>query len=136
MNEVSSDGRSGLLVGKVALVIGASRGIGAATAKALARAGAKVMLAARDANALETVVGEIRIEEHNARFVAVDIGTVVDHGHRSSAPHGINLRNGDQCWASNSFITQLSFSLERPSQHSVCGTPARVFWEKERRAHE
>jgi NADP-dependent 3-hydroxy acid dehydrogenase YdfG len=32
MNEVSSDGQSGLLFGKVALVIGASRGIGAATA--------------------------------------------------------------------------------------------------------
>src|SRR6202790_4030903 len=74
MNEVSNDGESDLLLGKVALVIGASRGIGAATAKALARAGAKVMLAARDANALETVVGEIRIEGHNARFVAVDIG--------------------------------------------------------------
>src|ERR1700676_3840950 len=74
MNEVSNDGESDLLLGKVALVIGASRGIGAATAKALARAGAKVMLAARDANALETVVGEIRIEGHNARCVAVDIG--------------------------------------------------------------
>ena len=74
MNEVSNDGESDLLLGKVALVIGASRGIGAATAKALARAGAKVMLASRDANALETVVGEIRIEGHNARFVAVDIG--------------------------------------------------------------
>ena len=74
MNEVSNDGESGLLPGKVALVIGASRGIGAATAKALARAGAKVMLASRDANALETVVGEIRIEGHNARCVAVDIG--------------------------------------------------------------
>src|SRR6202051_897086 len=74
MNEVSNDGESDLLLGKVALVIGASRGIGAATAKALARAGAKGMLAARESYALETWVCEIRIEGHNARCVAVDIG--------------------------------------------------------------
>ena len=81
MSKAANDGRSGLLTGKVALVVGASRGIGAVTAKALARAGAKVMLAARDANALETVVGEIRSEGHEAGFVTVDIGdeTSVEH---------------------------------------------------------
>jgi NADP-dependent 3-hydroxy acid dehydrogenase YdfG len=62
----SSEGRPGLLAGKVALVIGASRGIGAASAKTLARAGAKVMLAARDSNALAAVVGEIRSEGQEA----------------------------------------------------------------------
>ena len=36
MNVVSNDGRSGLLSGKVALVVGASRGIGAVSARALA----------------------------------------------------------------------------------------------------
>jgi NAD(P)-dependent dehydrogenase (short-subunit alcohol dehydrogenase family) len=74
MNEVSNVSRSGLLSGKVALVVGASRGIGAVSARALARAGAKVMLAARDANALETVVGQIRSDGHEAHFVTVDIG--------------------------------------------------------------
>jgi len=74
MSKAANDDRSGLLTGKVALVVGASRGIGAVTAKALARAGAKVMLAARDANALETVVGEILSEGHEAGFVTVDIG--------------------------------------------------------------
>jgi hypothetical protein len=73
MNEASNDDRSGLLAGKVALVVGASRGIGAVSARALARAGAKVMLAARDANALETVVGGIRRGGHEAHFVTVDI---------------------------------------------------------------
>jgi NAD(P)-dependent dehydrogenase (short-subunit alcohol dehydrogenase family) len=81
MSKAANDDRSGLLTGKVALVVGASRGIGAVTAKALARAGAKVMLAARDANALETLVGEIRSEGHEAGFVTVDVGdeTSVEH---------------------------------------------------------
>ena len=46
---------------KLALVTGASRGIGAATAEALARAGAHVILVARTAKALEEV--EERIHE-------------------------------------------------------------------------
>jgi NAD(P)-dependent dehydrogenase (short-subunit alcohol dehydrogenase family) len=81
MNDAPNDGRSGPLDGKVALVVGASRGIGAVTAKALARAGAKVMLAARDGNALDAVAEEIRREGHDARAVTVDVGdeASVDH---------------------------------------------------------
>jgi short-subunit dehydrogenase len=43
------------LSGKTALVTGASRGIGAATAKALAAAGAHVILVSRKVKALEAV---------------------------------------------------------------------------------
>jgi NAD(P)-dependent dehydrogenase (short-subunit alcohol dehydrogenase family) len=64
----------GLLTGKVALLVGASRGIGALTAKVLAGSGAKVMLAARDQQALGAVVGEIRAAGHEARFVSADVG--------------------------------------------------------------
>ncbi len=41
------------LNGRVAVVTGASRGIGAATAEAIAAAGAHVVLAARDREALD-----------------------------------------------------------------------------------
>ena len=55
--------------GRVALVAGASRGIGAATAEAFAAAGAAVVLGARDMAALESVVK--RIEANGGRAVAV-----------------------------------------------------------------
>ena len=47
------------LEGRTALVTGASRGIGAATARALDRAGARVALAARDEAALTSVAGQL-----------------------------------------------------------------------------
>jgi NAD(P)-dependent dehydrogenase (short-subunit alcohol dehydrogenase family) len=47
------------LAGRVAVVTGASRGIGAATAAAMAAAGAHVVLAARDQGALDDVAGRI-----------------------------------------------------------------------------
>ena len=48
------------LAGRVAVVTGASRGIGAATAGALASAGAHVVLAARDRDALAGVAHGIQ----------------------------------------------------------------------------
>lgn len=47
------------LAGKVAIVTGASRGIGAAAAFALAKAGAAVMLVARDGNRASQLAEEI-----------------------------------------------------------------------------
>jgi NAD(P)-dependent dehydrogenase (short-subunit alcohol dehydrogenase family) len=60
--------------GKVALIAGASRGIGADTARAFARAGAAVVLAARDTHALDAVAGEIRATGGQALAVATDVG--------------------------------------------------------------
>jgi len=62
--------------GRVALVAGASKGIGAATAKAFAAAGAAVVLAARDAGRLEQVAAEIRADGGRALAVQADVGDV------------------------------------------------------------
>lgn len=59
--------------GQVALVTGASRGIGAATARALAEAGAHVILTARDVKALEAVEEAIHAAGGTATIAPVDL---------------------------------------------------------------
>jgi len=63
------------LDGRLALVTGASRGIGAATAEALAGAGARVVLAARDGETLESVARAIREAGGDARAVQTDVAS-------------------------------------------------------------
>jgi NAD(P)-dependent dehydrogenase (short-subunit alcohol dehydrogenase family) len=68
------------LRGRVALVAGASRGIGAATAAAFAAAGAAVVLGARDTAALESVASRIRSHGGQALAVGLDV-TSADSAH-------------------------------------------------------
>jgi NAD(P)-dependent dehydrogenase (short-subunit alcohol dehydrogenase family) len=70
---ISSAAAHPSFAGKVALVAGASRGIGATTARAFARAGAAVVLGARDEQALESVAAEIRAEGGRALAVRTDV---------------------------------------------------------------
>src|SRR5262249_44032691 len=58
---------------KVALIVGASRGIGAATARTFAQAGAAVVVAARDREALDSLVKSIRAEGGQALGVPTDV---------------------------------------------------------------
>ena len=64
---------SNSLSGKVALVTGASRGIGAATAEALALAGAHVILVARTGKALEEVEERIHAAGGTATIAPLDL---------------------------------------------------------------
>jgi NAD(P)-dependent dehydrogenase (short-subunit alcohol dehydrogenase family) len=61
------------LAGRLAVVTGASRGIGAATAAAMAAAGARVVLAARDQRALDGVAGRIQDGGGQATPVPTDV---------------------------------------------------------------
>ena len=61
------------LAGKTALVTGSSKGIGAATAKALAVAGAHVVITGRDVKALEAVEDTIHATGGTATIAPVDL---------------------------------------------------------------
>ena len=61
------------LAGKLALVTGASRGIGAATAEVIAAAGAHVILVARTASALEEVEDRIHAAGGSATIAPLDL---------------------------------------------------------------
>ncbi|MFJ7217175.1 SDR family NAD(P)-dependent oxidoreductase [Amycolatopsis sp. NPDC098790] len=78
----------GLLTGKVVLITGASRGIGAAAARLFAQEGAAVVLASRGTEALDRIAAEIRAEGGTADAVALDLAdsasirAAVDHVER------------------------------------------------------
>lgn len=68
------------LDGRVALVTGASKGIGWDLARALAAAGARVAVAARDLSSLERLAGEIEAEGGQAMAVELDVRDVSQIG--------------------------------------------------------
>lgn len=70
-------GPSSWLAGRLAIVTGASHGIGAATAAAMAAAGTHVVLAARDSQALDGVAGQIRTAGGQATSVPTDVSDEV-----------------------------------------------------------
>lgn len=79
------------LNGKVALVTGASRGLGWAMAQSLAQAGAHVMLNARDAAVLDARVAELGARGLSGEAVAFDV-TDTDAG--AAAIRGAVARHG------------------------------------------
>jgi hypothetical protein len=58
---------------KIAVITGASSGIGAATARNLARHGLKVILVARRQERLEQLAGEIRLSGGQAEIISADL---------------------------------------------------------------
>jgi NAD(P)-dependent dehydrogenase (short-subunit alcohol dehydrogenase family) len=73
MGDRLGDESSGALSGRVAIVTGASRGIGAATATALAASGAAVVLAARSADLIADVADRIAAAGGQALAVPTDV---------------------------------------------------------------
>ncbi len=66
------------LEGRVALVTGAGRGIGAEIARALAAAGCRVVVSARTASEIEAVASSIRAAGGEARAAAADVTVEAD----------------------------------------------------------
>jgi NAD(P)-dependent dehydrogenase (short-subunit alcohol dehydrogenase family) len=66
-------GAAGLVAGKVALVTGGASGIGRATGLALAREGAKVLVADRDGSGAEALAAEIAAAGGTAQAVVADV---------------------------------------------------------------
>ncbi len=69
------------LTGKTALITGGSQGLGLQIAQALGEAGARIVLAARKANALEAACAELQAAGIDARWVAADCAQEADLQH-------------------------------------------------------
>jgi NAD(P)-dependent dehydrogenase (short-subunit alcohol dehydrogenase family) len=79
------------LASRLALVTGASRGIGYATARVLARAGAHIIAVARTQGALEELDDAIRADGGTATLVPLDM---TDHDGIARLGAALNERHG------------------------------------------
>lgn len=92
------------LTGQTALVTGASRGLGAAVALRLARAGLRVALAARSADDLDAVAGQIRDAGGTALPLPLDvrdrdaIDAAVAQVHETFGPVEVLVNNAGLSW--------------------------------------
>lgn len=96
--------RAPLLTGQTAVVSGASSGIGAATAAEVARRGARVVLAARRADLLDTQVRAITEAGGQALAVPTDVTDAAQVAHlvararEAFGPIGILVNNAGVLW--------------------------------------
>lgn len=96
------------LDGRIALVTGASRGIGKAVAETLAERGAEIWLMARGAEALDEAVAEINDRGGTAHAVCGDIS---DAGARTEALDAISARN-DRL---DILVNNAGFNIRKPA---------------------
>jgi NAD(P)-dependent dehydrogenase (short-subunit alcohol dehydrogenase family) len=116
------------LTGKAALILGASRGIGAATAAAFAASGARVVLAARDVNKLEEIASDLRAQGADALAVTADltdpqsIGAAVAFTERSFGRLDVAFNNAGINVPRASFAELADADFDRVVQTNLRGT--------------
>ena len=114
------------LSGRVALVTGASSGLGAQFARTLAEAGAAVVLAARRIERLKALRAEIEAEGGDAHVVALD---VTDHDSiKAAVAHAETEMGTIDILVNNSGVstTQQAASTWRPRTTTTSWTPTRA----------
>ncbi len=100
------------------VITGSSSGIGLATARAAAKGGAQVMLAARDADALSAICSEIRAAGGTADFLQTDVGEEqqVEQLERRT----VERFGGFDTWVNNAGIGLISTAEKTSAEdHSV-----------------
>src|SRR3954471_18933999 len=95
---------------QVIVITGASSGIGLTTARMAARAGARLVLAARNDAALQQLVEEIRSRGGEAIHVAADVGTEDDV--RRISDEAIRAFGGFDTWVNNAGVSVYGEALE------------------------
>lgn len=109
MNEASPPG-AWSLQGKIAVVTGASKGIGRSVALALGRQGADVIVAARNGDQLQQVVREIEALGRRARAACVDVSSGAEVKDLMSAV--VPEFGGVDIYVNNAGITAFKHLLE------------------------
>jgi len=112
----------GSLQGRIALVAGASQGIGRACAMELARAGATVALAARNGAKLAEVAAEIAASDGQAAAFALDVAS--EESIKAGAKEIIDRFGKVEILVNNAGITRdgLMMAMKRPDWDDVLAT--------------
>ncbi len=95
----------GQLAGKVAVITGASRGLGLAIAQTYAREGAAIVIAARSSAQIEKVVGQLRASGAQASGLPCDVGDLAQV--RALADHAIATFGQIDIWVNNAGIASV-----------------------------
>jgi short-subunit dehydrogenase len=94
----------------VIVITGASSGIGLATARMAARRGARLVLAARDGDALRQLVDEIRSRGREAVSVEADVGSESDV--RRIGDEAVRAFGGFDTWVNNAGVSIYGRALD------------------------
>ena len=95
---------------QVIVITGASSGIGLVTARMAAENGAKVVVAARNVEALEELVAELRQQGHSAILVVADVGKEEDV--ERIAEVALKEFGRFDTWVNNAGVTIFGYAME------------------------